>query len=510
MAAKIATITILIILALLFVSERISLSTSMELVNQSLVSRAVSIAQTTSHLTAEALTMNFYRFLQEVVLEIKRANADVRYALITDAEGNIMAHTDESRLFTALGQTLVDALTMERRENLLEVRAPIRVNEDMAGNIVFAIDTQSLIHAKTKLQTQTLLKFAGVVVVGVLLSLWVSRRIVKPLNLLSRYAQKLSQQDFSADTVKLTEATALPLQSRDEVGQLARSFVFMTEALRTNVHKLMETTATKERIEGELNVARDIQMGLLPKTFPPFPERSEFDLHATIHPAKQVGGDLFDFFFTDDNTLCFALGDVADKGVPAALFMAITMALLRNLAQENHAPAEMMRRINNALSTDNPRCMFVTLIIGNLNLRTGELCYANGGHNPPVYLSKRDGAARFLNSAPLPPVGVMSDIEYDDTYLQLETGDFLLLYTDGVTEATNAAEQLFSEERLLAQIDRDHDAPVATIVTNVLTSIRQHVQDFPQSDDIAMLALRYCGVAMRNTRRVPQTVAEVA
>lgn len=318
-------------------------------------------------------------------------------------------------------------------------------------------------------------------------------KISRPLNMLAAYAKELPSHDFTV----VEEKEASPIDEllskyKDEVGRLAESFKFMKAELKKNIQNLMETTATKERIQSELNVAREIQLGILPKTFPPFPEYKDFDLYATLESAKEVGGDLYDFFFIDDDHICFTLGDVSDKGVPASLFMVITRTLIKVVAQQDCSPADMMFQINNTLSTDNPQTMFVTLIIGILNVRTGEVRYANGGHNPPIVVSQKEGVF-YQEGISGPLLGPMENVPYKELSLTLQPGDSLFLYTDGVTESMDSEKNLFSDERLLAEIETLRNGDVEDIVNGIIASIKEHAKSEPQSDDIAMMMLKYNG-----------------
>ena len=254
----------------------------------------------------------------------------------------------------------------------------------------------------------------------------------------------------------------------------------------------MRTTAAKERIEGELNVAREIQLGLVPKNFPAYPDHPQFDLFATLRPAREVGGDLYDFFLIDDTHLCFALGDVSDKGVPAALFMAITKTLIKNSFKSTTAPAEIMSGINDALSVENPRSMFVTLVIGVLNIKTGHVRYANGGHNPSILISADEGIV-FKRKLSGPIVGAMEGMNYRSLELTMKPGDSLFLYTDGVNEAMDGQNRQFTEERLLSEIQDLRQQPADRIIPRLMERIKSHVQEAPQSDDIAMMLVRYNG-----------------
>ena len=317
-------------------------------------------------------------------------------------------------------------------------------------------------------------------------------RIAKPLDLLSSYAKELPELDFTKPLSQKTPIDDLPGKYKDEVGALAASFILMRQELSKNIQDLVTVTASRERIESELNIARDIQLGMVPKTFPSFPEYQEFDLHATLMPAKEVGGDLYDFFLIDEGHLCFTLGDVSDKGVPSALFMVVTRTLIRTLSEKIYSPSKMMYKINNILSSDNPRSMFITLIIGVLNIKTGEIKYANGGHNPPIVISK-DNNVFFKEGVNEPLVGAMANMSYSDLSFVLSPGESFFLYTDGVNEAMNAEGEQYTNEKLLSQITENKDNSAKEIIENMLTSIKGHTQTAPQSDDIAMLMIKYNG-----------------
>ena len=254
--------------------------------------------------------------------------------------------------------------------------------------------------------------------------------------------------------------------------------------------QVFQRTREIERFESELNLAREIQMGILPKTFPPFPEHDEFDVFADLIPAREVGGDLYDFFFIDEDNLCFTLGDVADKGVPASLFMVITMTLVKNSAQYYPSPSDMMRRINKILCADNPTVMFVTLIIGILNVRTGEVRYANGGHNPPIFIRRAEGVY-YKRDLSGPVVGAIPEIPYKEISVTLGPDDSIFLYTDGVTEAMNEEGSLFSSEQLLEEFKALQHEPVKEVIAGILQKVRKHAGSVPQSDDIAMMMIRY-------------------
>jgi phosphoserine phosphatase RsbU/P len=494
MAKKISFFTIGIILLLSAVSEIISFNNSMDLLEHSMEQRAKTVALTTAHLTSEALSMNYLSFLQEEVVEIKKANPDVLYAAIVDSEKNILAHTNETKILSLYSKDLADSLTLKWTADFLEIIAPIMGAKNIQGNFIFSIDISLLKKARSRLLISSVLKCVIIILAGILLSFWVALRVVKPLNILSSYAQELPTHDFTVDEENkdLSTIGTLSEKYKDEVGHLAKSFMFMESELKRNIKHLVATTATKERIEGELNVAREIQLGLVPKTFPAFSEHQGFSLFATLQPAREIGGDLYDYFFIGDDLLCFALGDVSDKGVPAALFMAVTMTLIKNYFRTESSPAKIMSMINDALSVENPRTMFVTLILGALNLKTGEVRYANGGHNPSILLSATRGVS-YKKELSGPVVGAIGSITFKELSLMLSPGDSLFLYTDGVNEAMNSEDIPFSDKRLLSEINNLYDKPVDEVIAVILKKIKQHVGSAPQSDDIAMMMMRYNG-----------------
>jgi len=492
MAKKISLITILLLLVLLVFSEHISTTSTMRVLRGSMEHGLTITALTTARLTAEALAMNFLSFLQEEVEQIKLANPDVVAAVVVNADGEILAHTDETQVMEQYDAPLVDTLEILWHDDGVRVRAPVQGGSKLEGNLILEVDTTTLARARRGILALAFVKFAGVVIVGISLSLWLGARIARPLKLLASYAKNLPAQDFTTEREPPDRIRALPARHRDEVGLLADSFLVMERRLGENIRNLLETTAAKERIEGELNVAREIQQGLLPSVVPPFPDRSELDLYAVLTPAREVGGDLFDFFFVDDTHLCVAVGDVSNKGVPAALFMAITMTLIRNAARVDSSPAAMMTQINDTLSRDNPRCMFVTLWIGILDVTTGRLRYTNGGHNPPIHCAA-GRAPGWVSDVHGPVVGGMDGVPYGESTLRLAPGDGFLLYTDGVTEAMNPAQELLEEERLLTEMASIGKDAVEGAVSRVMELVRAHAAGAPQSDDITVLMLRYNG-----------------
>jgi sigma-B regulation protein RsbU (phosphoserine phosphatase) len=313
---------------------------------------------------------------------------------------------------------------------------------------------------------------------------WIAGSITRPLRSLSQAVGHIGAGNLD---VQLP-----PVKTLDEVGTLTESFEFMKTSLKRYIAELKETTAAKERIESELKIAHEIQMSILPKTFPPFPHRREFDIYATLTPAKEVGGDLYDFFFLDEDHLCFAIGDVSGKGVPASLFMAVTRTLIKTKATQGLTPDRVLSRVNQDLALDNDSMMFVTLFLGILDTRTGEVEYSNAGHNPP-YVMRRDDRVEPVEGTGGTALGVVEGLEYFSKKLQLRKGDTLFLYTDGVTEAIDKQESLFSDERLVGDLGPLQGKAPEEVAAGIMGRVNAFAEGMPQADDITILVLRFKG-----------------
>ena len=263
------------------------------------------------------------------------------------------------------------------------------------------------------------------------------------------------------------------------------------QQLLTAYDQLEETTTAKERIESDLRIARDIQMGMVPRVFPPFPERTDIDLFGSITPAKAVGGDLYDFFILNEK-LYFCLGDVSGKGVPASLFMAVAVNMFRVASKQQLPPAEIATRLNGVLADHNENMMFVTMFIGVADLKTGRLEFCNAGHNPPV-IKDKEGHARFLDMLPNAPLGFWPDLEYQGESVEDISMMPFLVYSDGLNEAEDADKQQFGDEHLLELMEQlDFESAEQTIgMLNV--EVEKHVKGAEQSDDLTMLCLRIQG-----------------
>ncbi len=301
------------------------------------------------------------------------------------------------------------------------------------------------------------------------------RHAIQPLEFLSDSAHKVAQGDFS---------TPLPVfKHNDEVAYLRDSFDTMQQSLTQYVEELKATTAAKALMQSELNVARNIQMSMLPKTFPAFPDRKDLDLYATLTPAKAVGGDLYDFFIRDEK-LFFCIGDVSGKGVPASLVMAVSRTLFRNIAAHTSEPHRIVETMNVNICEGNDNCMFVTLFVGVLDLPTGHLCFCNAGHDAPFVEGTQIDCKSHL------PIGVDPDLNYSDQELNMVPGSMLFLYTDGLTEAENASHKLFGKERVAAVVSTFTGSP-QQLVETMTDTVQRFVGETEQHDDLTLFAMQY-------------------
>ena len=306
----------------------------------------------------------------------------------------------------------------------------------------------------------------------------VIRKAMRPLSDLARQAEDIASGHFD---------TVLPENTKpDELGTLSRSFADMQSSLVTYMDELTRTTANKVRIEGELQIARNIQMGMLPQVFPPFPDRKDIDLYASMVPAREVGGDLYDYFI-QGGRLYFCIGDVSGKGVPASLFMTVVQNLFRAAGQQGLLPAEIAHRINETLSDRNEQLMFVTMFIGAIDLETGRLDFCNCGHNPPVVLPK-GGHPFFLSCKANMSIGILPEAKFEGESVESFMDTPLFLYTDGLNEAENPEHVLFGTDRLLAVLGEPY-TDAETVVKRMQAAISDHVAGADASDDLTMLCL---------------------
>lgn len=319
--------------------------------------------------------------------------------------------------------------------------------------------------------------------------LWyVERNIVDPLERLSENVREFAAQP--ADSGEIPRPKLTKINTGDEITLLADSCNAMMQDITAYMHDLRAVTAEKERIGAELTVATQIQASMLPCIFPAFPERPEFDIYATMTPAKEVGGDFYDFFLVDDDHLAMVIADVSGKGVPAALFMVIAKTLIKNCAQTGLSPKVILEKVNNQLCENNEAQMFVTVWVGILTISTGRLTCANAGHEYPA-VKHGNGDYELLKDKHGFVLAGMENAHYREYELQLDSGDCLYVYTDGVAEATDASDTLFGTDRMLESLNLHKEASPEELLPQVKNDIDAFVGEAPQFDDITMLCLRF-------------------
>ena len=378
----------------------------------------------------------------------------------------------------SVGWTVISAVsqaTTRQPTDMLEQQYDSILSEAMAAF------NGGLGHARTTI----LILLAVILVLGITGALVLSKRIVKPLGIMTERVQSLggnNLQFFMEDAYR----------TGDEIEVLADAFATLSARTLQYVDQVQRVTAEKERIGAELSMATDIQASQLPRLFPAFPNRPEFDVYASMTPAKEVGGDFYDFFLVDDDHIGLVMADVSGKGVPAALFMMISRVLIKSHLQNGETPGEALENVNDQLCEGNDAELFVTVWLAVLEISTGKGIAVNAGHEHPA-LRRANGQYELVVYRHSPAVATLEGIPYKEHTFQLNPGDSLFVYTDGVAEATSADKELFGTERMLEALNRDPDAEPMGVLKNVMDGINAFVADAEQFDDITMLCLKYIG-----------------
>jgi sigma-B regulation protein RsbU (phosphoserine phosphatase) len=327
------------------------------------------------------------------------------------------------------------------------------------------------------------------------------RSVTKPISRFAYTADQIAKGNF---------LVVLPqVKSKDEMLRLRNSFATMQRSLIRQIEETKQINEQKGRMESELQIARDIQMTMLPKTFPPFPDRSDIDVYAQLKPAKEVGGDLYDFYIRDEKLL-YCIADVSGKGVPASLLMAMTRALFRTVSAHESNPAKIVSNINGPMAAENETDMFVTLFVGVLDLPTGRMRYCNAGHCAPLLIDSAGTRIGPLPVEPNIPVGILTDMKYKIQETTIDPNTTIFLYTDGLTEAENTRHVLFGEERLMEALQ---PLPPQSLIEHVTEVTRQFVGEAEQSDDMTMLTILYSkqqsDIKLKRSITLPNNVEDV-
>ena len=336
---------------------------------------------------------------------------------------------------------------------------------------------------------KSILQVLGVltVVAGITHGIYLSRVLIRPIRKITDEAARFASENRPAEK-KLTQE----IRNQDEIGVLAESIDQMEEQIGQYIENITAITAEKQRITTELDLAKRIQMSMIPHDFPPFPDRKEFALYATVTPARGVGGDFYDYFLIDEDHLCLVMADVSGKGIPGALFMMVSKVILQSCAMLGRSAAEILDKTNEALCSNNQAEMFVTAWLGILEISTGKLTAANAGHEYPAIMYP-DGAFALYRDRHGLVIGGMEDIKYREYELQLKPGTKLFLYTDGLPEAADADNRMFGTGRMLDALNSAKDGDPEAVLAAVQNAVNDFVQSAEQFDDLTMLCLEYRG-----------------
>ena len=348
----------------------------------------------------------------------------------------------------------------------------------------------------------TLAMFIVTALIASIMVILIKKSLVKPINSITDAAQKYVM-DKKAGVNDTAHFASLNIRTGDELENLSLVMADMEKDLAENEESLRKIEAEKERISTELNLATRIQTAMLPNIFPPYPERTEFEIYATMHPAREVGGDFYDFFLIDDDHLCLMIADVSGKGIPAALFMMISLTILKSCAMLGSSPAEILMRANQAICSNNPEGMFFTAWVGILELSTGKLTTANAGHEYPA-IRRPDGSFELIKRKHGCVIGGFEDSIYEQFEFDLEPGTTLFVYTDGVPEAMQKDRSMYGTNRMVEALNRDPGAVPKALLENVLSDVAAFADGAEQSDDITMLGIRYAGPDGKGSRGTPE------
>lgn len=365
-------------------------------------------------------------------------------------------------------------------------------NGEVVGTACIDVSMDDIMKNRQEFLQNLCLVLVGITIVICLLILaGINRILLVPVKSLSQ-AAALFVKDKESTKKTQTAISQLNIHTGDEIEELSEAIKTMEMEINDYIDHLTEVTAEKERMGAELNIATQIQASMLPCIFPAFPERNEFDIYASMDPAKEVGGDFYDFFLIDEDHIALVMADVSGKGVPAALFMVIAKTLLKNTAQSGISPKEVLSQVNTQLCENNEAEMFVTVWLAIMQISTGHMVCANAGHEYPA-IRRVGGQYELLHDKHGFVLAGMEGSRYREYEITLEKGDSLFVYTDGVPEATNAENELFGTDRMLEALNQNPDAASEEVIREVQKAMEVFVKQAPQFDDITMLSMIYKG-----------------
>ncbi|MBR3358563.1 MAG: PP2C family protein-serine/threonine phosphatase [Solobacterium sp.] len=433
---------------------------------------------------------------------LTNTNFEKQYFLFSGADPGSIRGTNYEEVYTLGVNITVSESQKQAMENAVKDSSYLADAGDymdyysyvdtVNGDPVLIGMTYSLASLRAAERTMTINGTVASVLFLIILSLiclgLITGLVLKPLKTIQDNIRSY-QSDKDSKAVKDNLASVHP---DNEIGELSEDIVALTQEIDQYIAENGRITAEKERISTELDMAQRIQASMLPGIFPAFPDRHEFDVYATMEPAKEVGGDFYDFFLIDNDHLALVISDVSGKGVPAALFMMISKIILQSCAMLGQSPADILTKTNEAICSNNELEMFVTIWVGILEISTGRLLAANAGHEYPAIL-RAGKQFDILKDRHGFVIGGMDNMKYRQYEIQMNPGDKLFLYTDGITEAMDPDKKMFGTSRLIDALNEAKDASPDTILKTVRESIRVFVKDTEQFDDMTMLCLEYSG-----------------
>ncbi len=431
---------------------------------------------------------------------MKEVNILDGYPFIISNNGTFIYHPDKSYVMTesifSLAEQFNNPELRQLGRKMIKGESEVSYYNDVNNNqkrwIVYTpiestgwsfaavIPEETILEQVKKTLIKQVWMFIAALIIILGLIMIIARKVSEPLKKLAIATNDIAEGKLD---IKIDD-----LSSKDEIAVLGHSFNSMTDKLKLHIRNLTNMTKAKEAVDSEMRIARSIQESLLPRIFPAFPERKEFDLFARNIAAKEVAGDFYDFFFINDNIMAVIIADVSGKGISAGLFMAVTRTLLKTVCSVDQTPAEALTKANKILSEDNDACMFTTLFLGFYNVNTGKLSYSNAGHDYPI-LMETDGNCTIVETQQDIALGIDEDHIYNNGSLVLEANQTLILYTDGVIEATNKDDVLFGESSFITLLSKNHRKSLPELMDSVTTEL-SHFQGENQFDDITLLFLK--------------------
>jgi len=412
--------------------------------------------------------------LQELISSIHILESG--YAFLLSKEHKILVHPDNTKIMQTYYKDSLEYNKIIQEKNQWLYYAHIPSTGLTLGIVLPSNELFSSLHTMSLLSIILAIVGSFLLIITMVL---ISRRITKPLKEVTQLTEEISLGNFDAK-IKLQK-------TKDEIYSLSLAINRMQDSIKHYIEELKTATIEKQKVESELNIAREIQMSMLPKQL----QLNKYvKIEAILQPAKAVGGDFYDFFYLNESKLCFVIADVSGKGVPAALFMSVTMSYIRAYSSEYNSPATIVNRLNNTMSQNNDTNMFVTLFLAILDTSSGTFTFVNAGHTEPYLLSKEQGL-QTLNAPRNPIVGAFEDIEYKEMKSKLEKEEKLFLYTDGVNEAYSKDDVQFGEERLRKILKKSITLSPQESLSQISKAVSSFCKESEQSDDITMLCIEY-------------------